>query len=614
MTNDDMALVREYAATQSEPAFAKLVSRHLDLVYSAALRQVGDPHLAKDVAQSVFIILARKAWTLGESTILPAWLYRTTRHAAADALKVQRRRWQREQEAFMQSTVDESQNTDARTWVQLAPLLDEAMAHLGETDRTAILLRFFGNKTSREIATALNVSEEAAQKRVTRALDKLRAIFGRSGIALPAAPIASAISANSVQAAPAGLAAAIVSTTAKGATATVGAGLAQKFTAAFGQWLTFGKWLAGVAVALLLAGIAILNRPSPSPAALSAVLPSPAGLSALIKQDRQQNPITQTMKKPVAIGLLNLAVASTSWGLTPAEIIERVEAKYASLDSISFDTTTVTDQDTTDVSIDGGPGKTLTTCKVRLARPDLYRMEWTIPIASRAPMGGAAWSSGERYYLSNANGQVQEEDDPKLAMAGATGMGAPGSTRTIPNLFFKRSDPLRYMANANLLPEENVGGIDCYVLSKNVSWGKEILWITKDFLVIQTRTITDRSSVGPRMTWNDFKTRLEQIKKSSSDPKEVIRRTKDLEGEIGDRGIAPSEMTDAEIKTSLETQKEPSDPEAVAKTKKMLENAKHISSRIKSTSTETIESMELNSPLKKEIFETKDVPVPSLPR
>jgi DNA-directed RNA polymerase specialized sigma24 family protein len=96
MMNDDMALVREYAAHQSEPAFATLVARYLNLVYSAALRQVGDAHLAAEITQTVFIILARKAASLNRKTILPGWLYRTTRFVAADALKQLRRRQRRE--------------------------------------------------------------------------------------------------------------------------------------------------------------------------------------------------------------------------------------------------------------------------------------------------------------------------------------------------------------------------------------------------------------------------------------------------------------------------------------------------------------------------------------
>jgi RNA polymerase sigma factor (sigma-70 family) len=614
MTNDDMALVREYAATQSEPAFAELVSRHLDLVHSAALRQVGDPDLAKDVAQSVFIILARKAGTLGESTILPAWLYRTTRHAAADALKAQRRRQRREQEAFMQSTLDESPTTDAKAWLLLAPLLDEAMAHLGENDRTAILLRYFGNKTSREIATALKVNEEAAQKRVTRALNKLRAIFGRAGIALPAALIASAISANSVQAAPAGLAAAIVSTTAKGAFTTIGAGLASKLADPFGQWLAFGKWLTGVAVALLLAALAIHQSQSSSPATLSAVvMPSPAGLSAVIQQTAPQNPITQTMKKPLVIGLLNFAMAATSWGLTPAEIVEKVKEKYASLDSISFDTTTVTDQDSTDVSVDGGKGKVFNTCKVRLTRPNLYRIDWSTPIASRAPMEGSAWSSGELHYLWSA-GRVTENDNIQFAQAEASGSGAPKSARTIPDLFFQRPGSLfSRMADATLLADENVGGIDCYVLSRKDSSGKEILWISKDFLLIQTRTITDRGSAPPRMTAAEEKSRRERIKQASTSQEEMVRR-KDLLSEIKARGTAIPQPSDDEVKSLLERREEPSTPEAVAHLKEVFKYAATVADRIKSTSTETIESIELNPSLEKEIFETEDVAIPSLPR
>src|ERR1051326_8198554 len=147
--SDDMALVREFAASRSEAAFAALVQRHLGLVHSAALRQVGDAHLAEEIAQAVFIILARKAPALRPKTILSAWLYRTTRYAAADALKARRRRQAREQEAYMQSTLNQP---DVDTWAQVAPLLDDAMAQLGETDRAALVLRYFENKTMGEIA------------------------------------------------------------------------------------------------------------------------------------------------------------------------------------------------------------------------------------------------------------------------------------------------------------------------------------------------------------------------------------------------------------------------------------------------------------------------------
>ncbi|MEI9866134.1 MAG: sigma-70 family RNA polymerase sigma factor [Limisphaerales bacterium] len=164
--NEDMTLVREFAATNSELAFATLVERHIGLVHSSALRQAGDAHLAEEITQAVFIILARKAAALGPKTVLAAWLYRTTRCAAADALRARRRRQSREQEAYMQSTLNEPEN---EAWTQLAPLLDDAMAELGEADRTALVLRYFENKSAREIAAALRMEESTAQKRVARA-------------------------------------------------------------------------------------------------------------------------------------------------------------------------------------------------------------------------------------------------------------------------------------------------------------------------------------------------------------------------------------------------------------------------------------------------------------
>ncbi len=198
---DDFELLREYVDQQSEAAFSELLKRHASLVYSAALRQVRDPHLAEEVTQVTFIILAKKAHTIRQGTIMSGWLYRTTRFAAFDAVKMQIRRQQREHEASQM----EISSTDDFQWKQIEPFLDEAVSGLGENDRNAILLRFFENKSLAEIGTALGTNEEAARKRITRAMEKLRAFFKRRGVVIPVAALAGLLSANSVQAAPAGL-------------------------------------------------------------------------------------------------------------------------------------------------------------------------------------------------------------------------------------------------------------------------------------------------------------------------------------------------------------------------------------------------------------------------
>jgi RNA polymerase sigma factor (sigma-70 family) len=214
LVSDDMRLLQEYATGRSEQAFNALVSRHINLVFSAAMRSVSNPHQAEEITQAVFVILARKARALRRGTVLSGWLYQTARLTAANYIRGEMRRQQREQQAHIQSTMNDP---EPEAWTQVGPLLDEAMAQLNEKDRNAIVLRFFEGKALKEVGQALGASEDAAKMRIVRALDKLRDFFLRRGITVPAGALAEAISSNSIQAAPAGLAASMAAGAVKGA-------------------------------------------------------------------------------------------------------------------------------------------------------------------------------------------------------------------------------------------------------------------------------------------------------------------------------------------------------------------------------------------------------------
>jgi RNA polymerase sigma factor (sigma-70 family) len=247
---NDHKLLQRYAESRCEGSFTELVKRYVDLVYSAALRQVGgDAHLAHDVTQSVFIDLARKAGSLSGRTVLAGWLYTSAHYAAAKVVRTEQRWRAREQEAnTMREILDESA-TDP-SWEELRPVIDEAMHELNQGERDAVLLRYFEKRQLGEIGTKLGVSEDAARKRVDRALEKLRGLLARRGVTSTSAALVLVLGANTVAAAPAGMAASI--TGAAIASTAVGAG----GTLTILKIMAMSKLKVGLIGALVVAGVA----------------------------------------------------------------------------------------------------------------------------------------------------------------------------------------------------------------------------------------------------------------------------------------------------------------------------------------------------------------------
>lgn len=292
----DRRLLDRFVSNESEDDFRELVRRHVALVHSVALRHTDNAHHAQDITQVVFMILARKARSLGPKVVLSGWLYHTARLTAANLRRSEMHRAHREREASMEYlTESETENV----WSELVPVLDAGMARLRASERDAVVLRYFENKSLREVAMALGVEERAAQRRVSRSIEKLRSFFRKRGIVLTAGAIVAAVSAKSVEAAPMHLG---VSLTANSLRQTASATLQQLVQATLRRmlWPKLQSAGAGVLALSITASLVATHHPTRAPAPSNA--PALSNVSLHTNHIATQAPVIPEAAKSPAMG------------------------------------------------------------------------------------------------------------------------------------------------------------------------------------------------------------------------------------------------------------------------------------------------------------------------
>jgi len=465
---DDWQTLRNFVDHNSEEAFAALMARYLGLVYSVCRRELTDDQSAEDVTQAVFLLLARKAPTLRRGVILSGWLFQTARYAAKNARLQAQRRAAYEQKAA-EEMLSQSEMEDA-AWAEIEPVLNQSLAALRPADRDCVLLRFFQGLTFAEVGTALDLSEEAARKRVTRALDKMRHFFGKNGVIVPGAALAVLLSAHAAKAAPAHL---------SGAAATILAGSVPVPISVITEGVLHAMKIAQIKFAA--SSIAVVVGFSTYAIARGGLTPFTMGykIQALTAFPTPGHVLPQNAAK----------------SLTSVQIASHCREAYAALTSYQGTSTVTTKFESSSFPM---VLESHTSASVQFASPGKIHVE------------GKTSNGSSFAYISDGNATAvtylglnnwKKVDTTESAVAGVTGIALHAAT-TIPALLLKIKwgNPL---ALGKLLDsevrEDSVGGHPCYVVTTHLKTPARTetayLWVDeKNFLL--RRLVTESNSLA----------------------------------------------------------------------------------------------------------------------